>query len=95
MLDHLATVNPSGNLDLYEPPRENTKLALLADPLSLLGYIPQIIFTHDGRIFANSNLYHGESPVFTPDDLSEHAVRAASAIPDEFRKNFGYLDTLL
>jgi hypothetical protein len=95
MLDHLATISPSGHIELVEPPRENTKIALLADSQTLKGYLPNIIFTHDGKVFAGSSTYYGDWPIFNPGDFEEHIFQAVEYIPDEFRGNFDYLNTLL
>ena len=93
ILDHLATVT-LGNVELVHPNVQNPSVALLVDSEGLRGYQPSIIFTHDGRVFANSLLYYGRAGS-SPNDIKEHITRAAGVIPDKFRNNFEYLNVFL
>jgi len=88
---HVSSFNLNGTLTIQKPDLNSFNYVPLDDSEELRGYLPHIIFTHDGRVFADSELYFGEHTLFNLDELESHVRSSMKNIPQEMVKRFDYL----
>lgn len=87
---HIGNISQGGKLTIQEPELNNFNFVLLDDSSELRGHLLHIIFTHDGRVFADSELYFGKT-LFTIDELESHVAASVNDIPPEMKTRFDYL----
>ena len=87
----VGRVSVGGDFTLHEPEIRSLNSVFLENTSELREHTPNIILTHEGGIFAESDIYYGADAFLTKSDLESQVSLALKDIPEEMIKRFDYL----
>ena len=87
----VGQVSKGGEFALYEPEINSLNSVFLENTNELRKHTPNIILTHEGNIFAESDYYFGDDAFLNESDLETQVSLALKDIPHEMIKRFDYL----